>query len=328
MKAMIYTKYGSPDVLELKEIEKPAPGDNEVRIKIFATSLNAFDWRYLRGKPFLLRLMAGFPKPRNQILGIDIAGQVEAVGKNATQFKPGDDVYADISGWRFGGFAQYVCADEKIVAFKPGNITFEEAAAVPMAAVTALQGLRDHGGIQAGQKVLINGASGGVGTFAIQIAKAFGAEVTAVCSTGKLDMVRSLGADHVIDYTKENFTENGQLYDLILAANGYHPIWDYKRALSPKGTYIMAGGTMTQMMQGNILGPMMSKAGGKKLGAFEAKPKQKDLDYIKVLIETGKVVPVIDKLYSLSEVAEAIRYLEDGHAKGKIVITVEHENNT
>ncbi len=328
MKAVVGRKYGSPDVLKLEEVPKPVPGDKEVLVKIHAASVNAIDWRFLRGKPFLMRMSIGLFKPKYKILGADIAGTVEAVGSKVKQFQPGDKVFGDISECGWGGYAQYACAEEDALVVKPSNLTFEEAAAVPFAAVTALQGLRDNGGIQAGQKVLINGASGGVGTFAVQVAKSFGTEVTAVCSTGKMDMVRSIGASHVIDYTKEDFTENGLQYDLIFAANGYHPISAYKRALTPRGTYVLAGGTMAQIFQGAALGPMMSQKGGKTLCAFEAKPKQKDLAFIKELIEAEKVVPVIDKRYPLMQVPEAIRYLEAGHARGKVVITVEHRNET
>jgi NADPH:quinone reductase-like Zn-dependent oxidoreductase len=322
MKAIVYEKYGPPEVLKLKEVEKPTPGDNEVLIKVHATSVNAADWRHLRADPFLVRLMAGLLKPKNQILGADIAGRVEAVGRNVKQFQQGDEVFGDISEYGWGGFAEYVCASEDALVLKPANMTFEEAAAVPLAAVTALQGLRDKGQIQPGQKVLINGASGGVGTFAVQIAKSFGAEVTAVCSTGKMDMVRSIGADQVIDYTQEDFTKNGQHYDLILAANGYHPISDYKRALSPKGIYVMTGGSGAQMFQAMLLGPFISMTGSKKMGALSAKSNKKDLVFMKELLEAGKVVPVIDRRYTLSEVPEALRYLEEGHAKGKVIITV------
>jgi NADPH:quinone reductase-like Zn-dependent oxidoreductase len=325
MKAIVYIKYGPPDVLELKEVEKPTPQDNEVLVKVHAASLNAYDWHLLRADPFLVRLMGGgLLKPKNQILGADLAVQVEAVGRNVKQFQPGDEVFGDLSGCGCGGFAEYVSVPENALALKPANMTFEETAAVPMAAVTALQGLRDKGQIQPGQKVLINGASGGVGTFAVQIAKSFGAEVTAVCSTGKMDMTRSIGADQVIDYTQEDFTQNGQCYDLILAVNGYHSIWDYKRVLSPRGIYVMAGGSMAQIFQAMLLGPWISMAGSKKMGGLSARPNQKDLVFMKELLEAGKVVPVIDRRYPLSEVAEAIRYLEEGHARGKVVITVEH----
>lgn len=324
MKAIVNTKYGSPDVLEFKEVEKPTPGDNEVLIKVEAASLNAADWHLMRAKPFIVRLMGdGLLKPKKTILGADIAGRVEAVGKKVQQFKPGDEVFGDVSEFGWGGFAEYVCAGEEALALKPKEITFEEAAAVPLAAITALQALRDKGAIQPGQKVLVNGASGGVGTFAVQIAKSFGAEVTAVCSTGKMEMVRSLGADHVIDYTKEDFTQNGLHYDLIIAANGFHPIKDYKRALSARGTYVMIGGSGAQMFQAAFFGSWLSRKGGKQLGMMVAKPNQKDLVFMKELLEARKVVPVIDRRYPLSETADAMRYLEEGHAKGKIVITME-----
>ncbi len=327
MKAIVHTEYGSPDVLRLEEVEKPAPKDDEVLVQVQAASLNAYDWHMLRADPFIVRLMGGgLLKPKNKILGADIAGRVEAVGRNVKQFQPGDEVFGDLASRGGGGFAEYVCAGETALAPKPANLTFEEAAAVPMAAVTALQGLRDKGEIQPGQKVLINGASGGVGTFAVQIAKSFGAEVTAVCSTRNLDMARSLGADQVIDYTQEDFTKNGQHYDLILAANGYHPISDYKRALSPKEVYVVSGGSMRQLFQAMLLGPLMSMAGSKKMGALSTKMKQKDLEFITELLETGKVVPVIDRRYPLSETADAIRYLEEGHAQGKIVITMAHND--
>src|SRR6266571_7120401 len=239
MKAIVYHTYGSPDVLKLKEVAKPTPKDDEVLIKVYAAAANAGDWHLLRGVPFLVRLVSGVLKPKNTILGADIAGRVEAVGRNVTQFQPDDEVFGDLSGCGFGGFAEYVCARENALALKPANLSFEEAAAVPSAGVTALQGLREKGQIQPGQKVLINGASGGVGTFAVQLAKSFGAEVTGVCSTRNVDMVRSLGADQVIDYTQADFTKNGQRYDFIFAVNGYHSIFDYKRALSPKGVYVM-----------------------------------------------------------------------------------------
>jgi NADPH:quinone reductase-like Zn-dependent oxidoreductase len=323
MKAIIYTKYGSPDVLEFKEVEKPTPKDDEVLVKVHAASLNAADWHLLRGKPFLVRLMGfGLLKPKNKILGADMAGRVEAVGRNVKQFQPGDEVFGEISECGFGAFAEYVCAPENALALKPASMAFDEAAAVPLAALTALRGLRDKGQIQPGQKVLINGASGGVGTFAVQIAKSFGAEVTAVCSTRNLDKARSIGADQVIDYTQDDFTKSGQRYDLILAANGYHSIWDYKRALSPKGIYVMVGGSMAQMYQAMFLGPLISKTGSKKMGFLLQKSNQEDLVFMRELLEAGKVVSVIDRRYPLSEVPEAIRYLEEGHARGKVVITM------
>ena len=322
MKAIVYTKYGSPDVLELKEVEKLSPKENEVLVKIYAAAVNAADWHLLRGKPFLVRLMGyGFLKPKKNILGLDIAGRVEAVGKNVKQFQPGDEVFGDIS---LGGFAEYASAVEDKLVLKPAGLSFEEAAAVPVSALTALQALRDEGKIKRGDKVLINGASGGVGTFAVQIAKYFGAEVTAVCSTGKIDMVRSVGADHVIDYTKEDFTKNGQRYDLIIAANGYHPISNYKRALSPNGIYVMAGGSGAQMFEAMLAGPLISMTGNKKMRGVSAKPNKKDLLFLKELLEAGKIKPVMDRHYPLSEVADAIRYLEEGHAIVKVVITMEH----
>ncbi|MGD0319366.1 MAG: NAD(P)-dependent alcohol dehydrogenase [Nitrososphaerales archaeon] len=324
MKAIVRTRYGPPDVLQLEEIEKPAPKGDEVLVRVSAASVNAYDWHLLRGKPFLVRLMGfGFLKPKNKRLGADIAGRVEAVGRDVKRFKPGDEVF----GSKLGGFAEYVCARESALALKPANVSFEEAAAVPMAAVTALQGLRDKGQIRPGQKVLINGASGGVGTFAVQIAKSFGAEVTAVCSTRNLDKARSIGADHVIDYTQEDFTKNGQRYDLILAANGHHSILAYKRALSPKGVYVMTGGSMTQLLQTMLLGRLVTMIGGKKMHNLMAKLSQNDLVFMKDLLETGKVVPVVERRYSLGQAAEAIRYVEEGHAQGKVVITPEHNDN-
>ena len=328
MRAIVYHTYGSPDVLELKEVEKPSPKDDEVLVKVYATSVNALDWHLLSSDIFLVRLNSGLLKPKHQILGADVAGRVEVVGRNVQQLRPGDEVFGDIFESGLGGFAEYVSAHEDALVLKPANMTFDEVAAVPVAALTALQGLRDKGQIQPGQKVLINGASGGVGTFAVQIAKAFGAEVTAVCSTRNVDMVRSIGADQVIDYTKEDFTKKEQQYDLILAANGYHSIFDYKRALSPKGRYVMSGGSMAQMFQAMALGPVISMTGSNKMGNFLAKADQKDLLFIKELLEAGKIVPVIDKRYPLGEVADALRYFGEGHAKGKVVITVDQDNIT
>jgi NADPH:quinone reductase-like Zn-dependent oxidoreductase len=323
MKAIVNHVYGSPDVLQLEEVAKPTPKDNEVLVEVHAASVNAADWHILRGKPFLVRLVVGgLLKPKYTIPGAAVAGRVEAVGSNVKQFQPGDEVFGDVSGSGFGAFAEYACVPENALALKPANMAFEEAATIPVAAVTALQGLRDKGQIQQGQKVLINGASGGVGMFAVQIAKAFGADVTAVCSTKNVDMVRSLGADHVIDYTQEDFTKNGQQYDLILAANGYHSIWAYKRALHSQGKYVLTGGSMAQMYQAMILGPLISMTGSKKMSNLLAKPNHKDLVFMKKLLEEGKVTPVIERRYTLSEVPEAIRYVEAGHARGKIVITV------
>jgi NADPH:quinone reductase-like Zn-dependent oxidoreductase len=322
MKAIKFTQYGSPDVLQLQEVEQPVPKDNQVLVKVHAASVNALDWHRMRGDPFLVRLSDGFRKPKNTSLGADIAGRVEVVGANVTQFQPGNEVFG-VCG---GGFAEYARTAEKNLALKPGNLSFEEAAAVPVAALTALQGLRDKGQIQPGQKVLINGAGGGVGTFAVQLAKSFGAEVTAVCSTHNLNMARSIGADHVIDYTKEDFTKNGQHYDLIIAANGYHPLLHYRRALSPGGIYVVLGGSMAQLIQALLLGPLVSRMGSKKMGFLLSDSSQTDLLVVKELLEAGKVVPVIDRRYPLSETAEAIRYLEAGHARGKVIITVESNN--
>ena len=327
MKAIVNTQYGSPDVLQLKEVAKPTPKDNEVLVKVYAVSVNAADLHLLRADPFLIRLSSGLLKPKNKVLGSDIAGRVEAVGNGVKQFKQGDEVFGDISACGWGGFAEYACAREEAFALKPTNLSFEEAAAVPMAAVTALQGIRYAGQIHPGQKVLIHGASGGVGTFAVQLAKSSGAEVTAVCSTRNLDMARSIGADHVIDYTKEDFATNGQQYDLILAANGDRSISDYKRALSPTGIYVQTGGSMSQMTQAMIQGPWISMTGSKKMSNMGvAKPNQTDLVFMKEMLESGKVKPVIDRCYPLSEVPAALRYLEEGHAQGKVVITVAQNN--
>ncbi len=324
MKAIICTKYGSPDVLQLQEVEKPAPQDDEVLIRIYAASINARDWRFMRAKPFFVRLMpGGFLQPKNKILGADVAGQVEAVGSNVRQFKPGDEVFGFLpSATGRGTFAEYVCTKENFITLNPANLTFEQAAAVPLAAMTALQGLRDHGNIQPGQQVLINGASGGVGTFAVQVAKAFGAEVTAVCSTRNLEMVRSIGADHVIDYKKEDFTKNVQQYDLILAVSGYHPISDYLKALKPEGTYVVAGGSMIQLFQAASNGKRISKIGRQKIVVLSLVQSQKDLNFIKELLESWKIRPVIDGCYPLSKTAEAFWYFEKEHPRGKVVISV------
>jgi len=326
MKAIAYTQYGSPDVLQLKEVNKPTPSEDEVLVKVHAASVNAGDLRAVRADPFFIRLGGGLLTPKNQMLGNDIAGQVEAVGRNVKQFQPGDEIFGDLYYAGLGAFAEYACADENVLALKPANLTFEEAAAVPGAGITALRGLRDYGQIQPGQKVLINGASGGVGTFAVQIAKSFGADVTGVCSTSKLDMVRSIGADQVIDYTQEDFTQNRQRYDLILDIGANRSLSDYKRALSPKGIYVLAGFSMAAMLRVMSLGPLFSMTGSKKFVVLMPKLDPKAMVFMKELLEAGKVVPVIDRRYPLSEVPEAIRYLEEGHARGKVVITVEHNN--
>jgi len=320
MKAIIYTEYGSPDVLRLSEVAKPAPRDNEVLVKVMATGLNAADRYKLSGKPFIARLMTGGARrPKHTILGADVAGVVEAVGRGVTRFRPGDAVYGDLSGVGSGGLAEYVGAPEGVWARKPEGISFEQAAAVPMAAVTALQGLRDKGQLRAGQRVLVHGASGGVGSFAVQIAKALGGEVTAVCSARNVDMARALGADHVIDYTREDFAQNGQRYDIVLAVNGYRPIGDYQRALAPGGVYVMVGGAMKQIFQALLLGPALSRRG--RVASVTAKPNSADLAAVGELLQAGQVRPVIDRCYPLEEAAEAFRYLEKEHARGKVVIT-------
>jgi NADPH:quinone reductase-like Zn-dependent oxidoreductase len=328
MKAIICTRYGSPDVLQLRKVAKPAPKDDEVLIRVYAASVNARDWRFMRAKPFFIRLVpGGFLQPKNKILGADVAGRVEAIGRYVTQFRSGDEVFGYLpSATGRGTFAEYVCANENAITRKPANLTFEQAAAVPVAAMIALQGLRDNGNIQPGQKVLIQGASGGVGMFAVQIAKAFGAEVTAVCSTRNLDMVRSIGADHVIDYKKEDFTQNGLQYDLILAVNGYHPISDYLRALDPEGIFVVVGGSMVQLLQAASNRRKDSKTGSQEIYIASLVQSQKDLIFMKELLESGKVAPVIDGCYPLSKAAEALRYFEKVHAKGKVVIAVEQNN--
>ena len=324
MKAIVYTKYGPPDVLQLKEVEKPTCKEDEVLVEVRAASANPADWHIMRGAPFMARLVTGLLKPKNPRLGADVAGRVEAVGRNVTQFQVGDDVFGELSLDALGSFAEYVCAHEDALALKPAKMTFEQAAAVPLAAFTALQGLRDKGQIQPGQKVLVNGASGGVGTFAVQIAKSFGTEVTGVCSTRNLDMVRSIGADHLIDYTQEDFTQNGQGYDLIFDAVGNRSVSDLRRALSPNGICAVAGfSSLSRLFQVIVLGAWVSRTGSQKIGLMEtAKANKKDLILIKDLLEAGKVVPVIDRTYPLREAPEAIRYLEEGHARGKVVITV------
>lgn len=327
MKAIVYTQYGQPDVLQLKEVQKPVPTNNEVLVKIHAASVDYSDWRMMTGKPFPARLAFGLFKPNKTIPGADIAGTVEAAGKNVTQFKPGDQVYGDLCAFGCGSFAEYVCTLENVIALKPTNLTFEETAAVPMAAVTALQVLRDGGQVQPGQKILIHGAAGGVGTFAVQIAKLLGAEVTGVCSTRNLDLIRSLGADHVIDYTKEDFAHNGQRYDLILGINGNRSIFDYRRALTTGGKYLMVGGSNKQIFQSMLLGPMVSRNGGQTFRMFPAMANQADLMFIKELIEAGKIKPIIDRRYLLSETPDAMRYIGEGHARAKIVIVVVPSDN-
>ena len=332
MKAVVYTDYGSPDVLEIRDVKKPVPNNDQVLIKVRAASVNPLDWHFIEGTPYIMRAMGiGLRRPKIPRLGDDMAGQVEAVGKNVTQFKPGDEVF----GGKTGAFAEYVCVfADRAVALKPANLTFEQAASVPIAAITALQGLRDKGKIQPGQKVLINGASGGVGTFAVQIAKSFGADVTGVCSTRNVDMVRSLGADQVIDYTKEDFTKGAQRYDLILDNVANHSLLECRRALKSKGIYVLigGGGTNDQGLIGPLANPikamLLSPFVSQKMGMMLAELNKKDLTILGDLMQSGKMTPVIDRTYPLSQIAEAIRYLEQGHARGKVVITVAQDNKT
>jgi NADPH:quinone reductase-like Zn-dependent oxidoreductase len=322
MKAIVFIEYGCPDRLQVKEVVKPIPKDDEVLVKVHASSINSWDWEFQSGTSFINRLLFGLfkPKPDKQILGADIAGTVEEVGKNVTRFRLGDEVFGDLwDSW--GGFAEYACAPEHSLELKPVNSTFFEAAAVPQAGVLALQGLRKGGQIQPGQQVLINGAGGGVGTFAVQLARLDGAEVTGVDEAHKLEVVRSVGAEHVIDYTREDFTRNGQRYDLILDVHGVRSMFDYKRALSPHGTYSMVGGSMTRMLQALIFGLWGSITGGQKFRVVAEGPN-KGLAELKELIEDGKLVPIVDKRYKLSEVPEALRYFTEGRHAGKIVVDI------
>ncbi len=316
MKAIVHTKYGPPEVLRLEEVAKPTPRDDEVLIKVRAASVNRSDWENLMGKPLYARV-GGLRKPRRQILGSDIAGRVEAVGKNTRRFQPGDEVFGLLWGYK-GGFAEYVCARESALAPKPASMTFEEAAAIPQAASIAVQGIRDKGRVQPGQKVLISGA----GTFAVQLAKLYGAEVTGVDNTGKLDIMRSLGADHVVNYTREDFTKNGNQYDLILDVVAHRPVFAYKRALRPNGRYFVAGGSVATLLQALLLGPWITGTTGKEIRVLAVQPDPKDIVYVTELHEGGNVVPVIDRCYPLSEVPEALRYLGEGRTKGKVVITM------
>ncbi|MBK6911826.1 MAG: NAD(P)-dependent alcohol dehydrogenase [bacterium] len=323
MKAITFRNYGSPDVLKYEDVPTPSPNDDEVLIKIHAASVNAADWHLLRAEPFPVRFMLGLtkPKPKFHILGGDIAGTIEAVGKNVTEFKVGDEIFGDVFNDGLGAFAEYTCARAKMLVAKPMNLSFVEAAAIPLAAVTALYGLRDIAKVQPGHKVLINGAAGGVGTYAVQIAKALGAEVTAVSSTRNLEQSRELGADHVIDYTKENFTQGDKRYDAILCVNGYYPIRDFKRVLTPNGIYAMPGGGNKLLLEVMFLGPFHS-LGSKKFKLVASSPNPDRLTDIKNLIEANKLRPVIEKTYPLAEVPEAIRHVETGHARGKVVITM------
>jgi NADPH:quinone reductase-like Zn-dependent oxidoreductase len=332
MKAVVYTNYGSPDVLEIRDVKKPVPNDDQVLVKVRAASLNPLDWHYMEGTPYIMRAMGvGLRKPKSPRLGVDLAGEVEAVGKNVTEFKPGDEVFGTGGG---AAFAEYVCARKIRLVLKPANITFEQAAAVPIAALTALQGLRDTGKVQSGQKVLINGASGGVGTFAVQIAKSFGADVTGVCSTKNLDLVRSLGAEHVIDYTKEDFTKGDERYDVILDNVGTQPLSGFRRALKPNGICVMIGGGGPN--DGGLIGPLgrpvkallVSPFVSQKMSMMMAEIRQEDLTAMRDLMQAGKVTPVVDKTYPLSQVREAMKYLEAGHARGKVIITMGQDNKT
>jgi NADPH:quinone reductase-like Zn-dependent oxidoreductase len=323
MKAIVQTEYGSADVLKLVDVERPIVSDNGVLVRVHASSVNAGDWHLMRGTPCLIRfIFGGILKPKIKIVGVDVAGRVEAIGKAVTQFQVGDEVFGDLSECGFGAFAEYVCAAESALALKPVNTSFEEAATVPGAALAALQGLRDCGQIQSGQRVLIVGASGGVGSFAVQIAKILGAEVTGVCSTQKMDMVRSLGADHVINYTQTDVTQNGQRYDLILDAAAYRSVFDYKPALTTSGTYVMVGGSTVRLFQVMFLAPWISRMSRKTVKCLVTKPNQDDLRTLKDFLETGKIVPFIDRCYPLSEVPAAISHVEQRRVRGKVAISI------
>lgn len=323
MKAIVYTQYGPPDVLQLQEVARPEPMERQVLVRVMAASVNALDYRRFESISLMGRWMETVViKATRKVLGADIAGTVETVGAAVTRFRPGDAVFG-VSAGSVGGFAEYACAQERSLALKPANVPFEAAAAVPVAGITALQALRDHGKVRSGQQVFIYGAGGGAGTLAVQIARAFGAEVTAVCSTRSREAVRAVGADHILDYTREDFTQSGRRYDLIAAVNGYRSILTYRKALKPGGRYVVVGGAIPQILQGMLLGPLLSMVGNKKMGFMGiAQTNPADLETLAGLLEAGKIVPVIDRRYPLSETAEAIRYLVKGHARGKVVITV------
>jgi NADPH:quinone reductase-like Zn-dependent oxidoreductase len=324
VKAIVYTKYGPPEILQLKEVEKPAPGKDELLVKIYASSINSWDWGQLQGKEFITRIIGGLLKPRYKILGGDIAGVVEAVGENVIDFQPGDEVFGDIAGNGFGGFAEYVSVPARLLAKKSPRMAFDQAASLPQAGLLMLQGLHYKGAIKQGDQVLINGAGGGVGTLALQYAKSLGAEATCVDISEKFGLLHSLGADHLIDYKKEDYTRNGKQYDRILDVEAHRSVFDYKRALKPGGTFAMIGGSMGGglLLQLIFFGPMISTFGHKKLGLMGYKPNRSDLDRLTWLFEEGEVVPVIDRCYPLDEVADAFRYFGTGRVKGKIVISV------
>ncbi|NJN19302.1 MAG: NAD(P)-dependent alcohol dehydrogenase [Oscillochloris sp.] len=323
MQALIYTTYGSPDGLRLQEHALPTPNDDQVLIRIHAASVNAGDRHLLWGEPFMVRLMSGLRRPKYSILGSDVAGRVAAVGRNITQFQPGDAVFGDLSDSGFGAFAEYVAAPAQALVAKPAALSFAQAAAVPSAALTALQGLRDVGGLGAGQKVLINGAAGGVGTFAVQIAKALGAEVTGVCSTRNVELVRNLGADHVIDYTRADVLQSGARYDLVLDAAAYRSFWEYRRVLTPRGVYVLVGGSGRNLLQVMTLGRLRSRRDGQQFRTFLKQATSERLAAINALLEAGKVMPLIDRCYPLPAAAEALRYFEAGHGGGKILLTMQ-----
>ncbi len=322
MKAIVYSTYGSPEVLQLKEVATPTPKDNEVLIKVHATSVNSWDWDLLRGTPFIVRLVGGgILKPQINILGCDVAGTIEAVGKKVKKIKVGDDVFGDLSGGNWGGFAEYTCAREGELTLKPASITFEQAASLPQAAVMALQGVQDYGQVKPGQKVLINGAGGGIGSFAIQLAKNAGAEITAVDKASKFKFMHLLGANHIIDYQKEDFTKNNQQYDLILDVVGHHSIYEYKQSLTPNGMYRMMGGPTPLILQSFFVAPFITMFSNKKMGVL-AQKTNKNLSYLAKQVEAGKLKTSIDKVFPLTQTAKAIQYLGSGNAQGKVVVSI------
>lgn len=322
MRAVTYTEYGSPDVLRLAEVAAPTPGDDDVLIRVHAAGVNAGDWHLLRGEPLMVRLMAGLRRPKRPILGADVAGRIEAVGRNVAELRPGDEVFGDLSDSGFGAFAEYVAAPAHTVARKPAGMSFAQAAAVPSAALTALQGLRDEAQLRPGQRVLVNGASGGVGSFAVQIAKALGAEVTGVTSGRNLELVRALGADHVVDYTREDFTRSGMRYDVILDTAAFRPLAEHQRALAPGGAYVLVGGAFRQMLTVMVLGPWRSRRSGQRFRTFVKQPRPHNLAFVRELLEAGRLAPAIDRCYPLGEAAAALRYLGTRRARGKVVMTV------